>query len=150
MAERNLVAAAPLRLRVQVAAPHLGAQEAGVLRRVVSRDAQHVGLKNLKRQFEPRGILLEMRTPGRRIARVHGEEKQLKIHCMLQILHEQGKQHGVLAARNAHRDLIPRPHHIVFLYRVHKRLAERAHKLALQRAPDVARGHAPPFLCWKW
>ena len=117
---------------------------------MVSRDAQHIGLKDLKRQFEPRGVFLQMGAPGGRVTRVHGEKDQLEVHRVLQILHEQGEQHGVLATRNADRDPVPCTHHIVFLYRVHKGLAERTHKFALQGAPDLPRGHAPPFLCWKW
>ena len=31
---------------------------------MVSRDAQHIGLKDLKRQFEPRGVFLQMGAPG--------------------------------------------------------------------------------------
>ena len=118
--------------------------------RVPGRDAQHVGLEDFERQLELPGVCLELRAPGGRIARVHGEEHQLKIHRVLQILQKQGEQHGILAARDAHRDLIPCLHHIVFPDRFHKRPAQRAHKLALERAPDVRRPHAPPFLCWKW
>ena len=59
------------------------------------------------------------------------------VHRALQVLHEQGEQHGVLAARDADRDPIPCLHQTVFLHRIHERTAQCAHKFALERAPDV-------------
>ena len=69
VAERNFVAAALLRRGIQVAAPHFGAQKTGVLRCVIPRDAQHVGLKDFERQLELPGVCLELCAPGGRIAR---------------------------------------------------------------------------------
>ena len=83
VAERNFVAAALLCRGIQVAAPHFGAQKARMRGRVPGRDAQHVGLEDFERQLELPGVCLELRAPGGRIARVHGEEHQLKIHRVL-------------------------------------------------------------------
>ena len=109
--------------------------------------AQHIGIENFERNVQPFRVFLEVLAALRRITRVHCKEHEVKIHRVLQILQQQCQQHGILAARDAHRNLIARFYQSICFYRVHERLAQCTHKFALQRSFYLFRSHFAPFLC---
>ena len=147
VAKGDFVAAALFCLGIEIAAAHFRAEEARMLRRMAACDAQHICIEDLERNVQFPRILLQMSAAFGRISGIHRQKFQLEIHRVLQIPQQQAEQHGVLAARNAHRNAVARAHHVIFLYRIHKRLAYRAHKLALQRLSDLSCCHFTPFLC---
>ena len=118
-----------------------------MFRRMAACDAQHICVEDLERNVQFPRILLQMPAAFGRISGVHRQKFQLEIHCVLQIPQQQAEQHGVLAARDAHCDAVARTHHVIFLYRIHEWLANRAHELALQGLSDLFCCHFTPFLC---
>ena len=114
MTEGDLVAAERLRLAVQIAAAHTGAQVAGVLFAVV-RDGKDVGFKNRERNVQQRGVALDLAAVDFVVAGVHDEENDLErdLTVPLEQLHQLRHQHGVLAARNTDRDFIARLNELI-------------------------------------
>ena len=114
MTEGDLVAAERLRLAVQIAAAHTGAQVAGVLFAVV-RDGKDVGFENRDRNVQQRGVALDLVAVDFVVAGVHDKENDLErdLAVPLEQLHQLRHQHGVLAARNADRDFIARLNELI-------------------------------------
>ena len=113
MAEGDLVATELLRLFIQPAAAHSGAQITrrlfDFIHRVEDRD-----IKNGDRYAHHAGVALDHQAIQLIIPRIHDEEYQLerKLIMALEFLKELCHQHTVLAARNTHGDLIPRLYHV--------------------------------------
>ena len=118
MPQRDLVAAQLLGLAVQVAAAHPGAEVAGVLVSVVGH-GKDVALENGHRDVQQLGVGLDLLAIDLVVAGVHDQKHQLKGHVAvaLQLLHELGHQHGVLAAGNAHGNAVTGLHQLVALDR---------------------------------
>ena len=150
VAEGDLAASALLRFGIQVAAAHFSTQKAGMPGRVPPCDAQYIRAENFERQRQPGGVLLQLGAALRGIARIHSEKAQRKIDRVLQILQQEGEQHGVLSPGNAHRDAVARLHERIVAHRAHKGLAQRVPEFVLQGVPDLVCVHRPFFLCWKW
>ena len=114
MTEGDLVAAERLRLAVQIAAAHTGAQVARVLLAVV-RDGKDVGFENRDRNVQQRGVALDFAAVDFVVAGVHDEENDLErdLAVPLEQLHQLRHQHGVLAARNTDRDFIARLNELI-------------------------------------
>ena len=109
VAQRDLIAAQLLGLAVQVAAAHPGAEVAGVLLGVVGH-REDVALENGHGDVEQFGVGFDLLAVDLVVAGVHHKKDQLKGHIavLLQLLHELGHQHGVLAAGDADGDLVAR------------------------------------------
>ena len=107
VAQRDFIAAQLLGLAVEVAAAHPGAEIAGVFVGVVGH-REDVALEDGHRDVEQLGVGLDLLAVDLVVAGVHYQENQLKgdIAVLLQLLHQLGHQHGVLAARDADGDLI--------------------------------------------
>ena len=114
VAERNFVAAQLLRLAVQIAAAHARTQVARVLLAVVG-DCEHVGLKHGDRNVQQSGVALNFVAVDLVVAGVHDEENHLERHLAvpLEQLHQLGHQHGILAAGDAHGNLVARLNQLV-------------------------------------
>ena len=108
VAQRDLIASQLLGLAVQVAAPHPGTEVAGVLFGVVG-NGKDVALEDGHRDVQQLGIGLDLLAVDLVVAGVHHQKDQFKgnIAVLLQLLHQLGHQHGVLAARDADGDLVP-------------------------------------------
>ena len=118
VAQRDLVAAKLLGLAVQVAAAHPGAEVARVLVGVVGH-GKDVALENGHRDVQQLGVGFDLLAIDLVVAGVHDQKHQLKGHVAvaLQLLHELGHQHGVLAAGNAHGNAVTGLHQLVALDR---------------------------------
>ena len=118
MAQRDFIAAQLLGLAVQVAAAHPGAEVAGVFVGVVGY-GKDVALENGHRDVQQLGVGLDLLAIDLVVAGVHDQKYQFKGHIAvaLQLLHELGHQHGVLAAGNAHGNAVTGLHQLVALDR---------------------------------
>ena len=119
VAQGDLVAAQALSLAVQVAPAHPGAEVAGGLLAGVG-DLKNVRLKHCDRDLQQPGVGLDLVAVQLIVARVHHQEHQLKGvgTVALEHLHQLGHQHGVLAAGDAHGDLVPGLDQLIVLHRI--------------------------------
>ena len=126
VAECDLVAAERLRLAVKIAAAHAGAQVARVLFAVVG-DLEYVSLENSDRNVQQRGVAFDLIAVDLVIAGVHDKENDLErdLAVPLEQLHQLGHQHGVLAAGDAHGDLVARLNDGNKRYSIHHRKASQ-------------------------
>ena len=125
MTQRDLVAAEFLGLAVKVAAPHAGAEVAGRFVRAVGH-LEDIGLEYRDGDVQQRRVALDALAVDGVVARIHDKEHQLKGHIAvaLQLLHELCHQHRVLAAGDAHGDLVARLNEFIFFHRIDKRLPQ--------------------------
>ena len=105
----NFVAAELLCFFVQMSPPHTGAEVAGVLFGLVGH-IKNVGFKHRDGDVHQGGVSLDLLAVDLVVAGVHHKELQLigNLAVALQFLHQLCHQHGILAARNADGDFVPR------------------------------------------
>ena len=108
MAQSDLIAAQLLRFGVQETPAHPGAEIAGILLHPDS-NIKNITVKNGNGNPQGPGVLLDQRPVLRVIAGVHHQKAQFKglVRMLLQLLHQLGQHHGVLAAGDAHGDPVP-------------------------------------------
>ena len=95
---------------------HPGAEVAGVLLHL-DGDVEDVAVEDGDRDAQQGGVGLDQRPVGRVVARVHHQEFQRKgmVRVALELLHQLGQDHGVLAAGDADRDAVLRLHQLIAL-----------------------------------
>ena len=125
VAERDLVAAKLLRLAVQIAAAHARTQVARVLLAAVG-NRENIGLEHGDRDMQQCGVALNFIAVDLVVAGVHNEENYLKRHLAvpLEQLHQLGHQHGILAAGDAHGNLVARLNQLILTDRQCKRVPD--------------------------
>ena len=125
VAERDLVAAELLRLAVQIAAAHARTQVARVLLAVVG-NRENVGLEHGDRDMQQCSVALNFVAVDFVVAGVHDEENHLERHLAvpLEQLHQLGHQHGILAAGDAHGNLVARLNQLILSNRQCKRVPD--------------------------
>ena len=125
VAKCDLVAAKLLRLAIQIAAAHPRTQVARVFLAAVG-DRENIGLEHGDRDMQQRGVALDLIAVDLVVAGVHNEENYLKRHLAvpLEQLHQLGHQHGILAARNAHGNLVARLNQLILSNRQCKRVPD--------------------------
>ena len=109
MPQCNFVAAQLLCLFVQMSPAHTGAEVAGVLFGLVCH-IKDVGFKHRDGDVHQGGVALDLLAVDLVIAGVHHKKLQLigYLAVALQFLHQLCHQHGILAARNADGNFVPR------------------------------------------
>ena len=125
VAERDLVAAKLLRLAVQIAAAHARTQVARVFLAVVG-NRENIGLEHGDRDMQQCGVALNFIAVDLVVAGVHDEENHLERHLAvpLEQLHQLGHQHGILAAGDAHGNLVARLDQLILSNRQCKRVPD--------------------------
>ncbi len=125
VAERDLVAAKLLRLAVQIAAAHPRTQVARILLAVVG-NRKNVSLEHGDRDMQQYGVALNFIAVDLVVAGVHDEEHHLERHLAvpLEQLHQLGHQHGILAAGDAHGNLVARLDQLILSNRQCKRIPD--------------------------
>ena len=108
MPQRDLVAAELLRVAVEIAPPHPRAEIARRFFHMID-GGKDVALKDVRVHAQVFEVFLDHAAVLRAVAGVHDEELHLEGHAgvPVQLLHELGQQHRVLAAGDADCDLIP-------------------------------------------
>ena len=115
----NLVAAQAPGLAVQVAPAHPGAEVTGGLLAGIG-DLEDIRLEYGDRDLQQPGVGLDLTAVALIVAGIHHQEHQLKGvgTVALEHLHQLGHQHGVLAAGDAHGDLVPGLDQLIVLHRI--------------------------------
>ena len=123
--QRNFVAPQRLGLVVQMPPPHFGAQIARGFFGLV-RHCENVGFKHRDRNIHQRRVAFDLLTVLRIVSGVHHQKHQRKGEFAepLQQLQQLGHQHRILAARNAHRDLVAGRNQLVSFDGTDKRIPQ--------------------------
>ena len=108
VAQGDLIAAQLLRLGIQAAPAHPGAEIAGVLVHLNS-DIENIAFKDGDGNAQQLRIGLDEGPVGGIVARVHHQKGQVKgLFCvLLKLLHELCQHHGVFPTGDAHSDMVP-------------------------------------------
>ena len=116
MAKRNLVASECLGVFVEMSPPHFRAGVAGGTQSLLRDTREDVRLERHKRNLQKLGVFQKAFAVLRRIARIHRQKRKLKrgVGMPLKNLHHLREKHGVLATRDADRDVVTRGNQLVF------------------------------------
>ena len=125
MPQRNLVAAQLFGLAVQVTPAHARTEVAGIVFAAIGH-VEYIRLENRDRHIQQRGVLFDLAAVDFVVAGIHHQKDRLKMHLAvaLQFLHQLGHQHGILAAGDAHGDLVAFLNQFVALHGQNKRLPQ--------------------------
>ena len=118
VAQGDLVAAQLLRLGVEKAPAHPGAEVAGVPVHG-DGDIEDVALKDGDGDVELGGVFFNKGPVFGVVAGIHHQEHQLEglLRVAMELLHELCQQHGVLSAGDTHRDAVAGGDEFIALYR---------------------------------
>ena len=124
-----------------MSAAHFCTQIARVLFGVVCH-GKNIGLKNRDRNVQQCRIAFDFLAVQLIVARVHHKVHKLKRHfaVFLQLLQKLCHQHGILAAGDAHRNLVVFLNELVTLYRSDERHPDRLAEFLLYTALNALVG----------
>ena len=138
MTECDFVAAHFLRTVVKETAAHPGAEVAGISLGDF-RCLENAAVKNADGDFHQGGIVDDTLAVFGIVAGIHDEKLRLEgnVGVALQQLHHFRQQHGVLAAGNAHRNVVAGSNHLVLLDAADERPPERFAEIGEDAALDA-------------
>ena len=138
MPKCDFVAAHFLRTVVKETAAHPGAEVAGISLGDF-RCLENAAVKNADGDFHQGGIVDDALAVFGIVAGIHDEKLRLEgnVGVALQQLHHFRQQHGVLAAGDAHRDVVAGSNHLVLLDATDERPPERLAEIGEDAALDA-------------
>ena len=138
MPKCDFVAAHFLRTVVKETAAHPGAEVAGISLGDF-RCLENAAVKNADGDFHQGGIVDDTLAVFSIVAGIHDEKLRLEgnVGVALQQLHHFRQQHGVLAAGDAHRNVVAGSNHLVLLDTADERPPERFAEIGEDAALDA-------------
>ena len=138
MPKCDFVAAHFLRTVVKETAAHPGAEVAGISLGDF-RCLENAAVKNADGDFHQGGIVDDTLAVFSIVAGIHDEKLRLEgnVGVALQQLHHFRQQHGVLAAGDAHSDVVAGSNHLVLLDAADERPPERFAEIGEDAALDA-------------